>query len=176
MPPRPHKRSREAAAGSLSRVAPLVTRWVERLLAGHDPPLTLSHFLALEAIARGEPGGAELARSAAVSPAAVSQLLATMEDTGLLDRARTAGDRRRQALTLTAGGARVLASARLLLRERIGALVGDLPPPEVDALGRALASLEAVLSGTAPPRRPHRPPPPPPPPPRHEGPSDRRAH
>ena len=161
-------RSRERAAESLSRVAPLVTRWVERLLAGHDPPLTLSQFLALDAVGRGDlVGGTELARTAAVSPAAVSQLLASLEDGGLLERTRTAGDRRRQTLALTGEGVRVLESARLLLRDRLGALVGDLPPPEVDALARALEALEAVLAGTAPPRRPHRRPhPPPPPPPR----------
>ena len=164
MPPRPHRRSRERAAESLSRVAPLVTRWVERLLAGHDPPLTLTQFLALDAVGRGDLVGAELARTAAVSPAAVSQLLASLEDAGLLERARAAGDRRRQALALTGEGLRVLASARLLLRDRLGARVGDLPPPEVDALARALEALDAVLAGTAPPRRPHRRPPPPPPP------------
>ena len=66
------------------RTAPLVSRWIERLLAGHDPPLTVAQYLALQAIAEGEVVGAELARRAAVSPAAVSQLLATLEESGLL--------------------------------------------------------------------------------------------
>src|SRR5438132_11553894 len=63
-PPRPHhqRERREQAAEALSRVAPLVSRWVERLLAGHDPPLTLAQYLALHAVGKGDLVGSELAR------------------------------------------------------------------------------------------------------------------
>ena len=69
--PRHHSGSRQAAE-ALVRTAPLVSRWIERLLVAHDPPLTVAQYLALEAVAEGEMVGAELARRAAVSPAAVS--------------------------------------------------------------------------------------------------------
>src|ERR687888_151408 len=85
--PRHHAGSRQAAE-ALVRTAPLVSRWIERLLAAHDPPLTVTQYLTLQAIADGEVVGAELARRAAVSPAAVSQLLATLEEHGLLARGR----------------------------------------------------------------------------------------
>jgi DNA-binding MarR family transcriptional regulator len=164
-PPRPHRRHQrlEHAAESLSRVAPLVTRWVERLLAAHDPPLTTAQYLALHAVAQGELVGSELARRTAVSPAAVSQLLASLEDAVLLERARSTDDRRRHDLTLSAAGLAVLQSTQDLMRSELGTLLAELPPPETDALARLLETVEALLSGAIPPPRPHRHPPPPPP-------------
>ncbi len=144
------------------RTAPLVSRWIERLLAAHDPPLTVAQYLTLQAIREGELVGAELARRAAVSPAAVSQLLAALEHDGFLTRGRTDDDRRRQPLALTDQGQWALRSAQTALRERLAGLLADLPPPEADALARLLERLQASLSGTPPPPRPHRPPSPPP--------------
>ena len=158
--PRHHSGSRQAAE-ALVRTAPLVSRWIERLLAAHDPPLTVAQYLALQAVAEGEVVGAELARRAAVSPAAVSQLLAALESGGLLMRGRLDDDRRRQPLALTEQGEWALQSAQTTLRERLAGLLTDLPPPEADALARLLELLQASLAGTPPPPRPHRPPPPP---------------
>jgi DNA-binding MarR family transcriptional regulator len=141
------------------RTAPLVSRWIERVLAAHDPPLTVAQYLALQAIADGEVVGAELARRAAVSPAAVSQLLGALEQEGLVSRERFEDDRRRQPLSLTDQGRWALRSAQTTLRERLAGLLVDIPPPETDALARLLERLEASLSGTPPPPRPHRPPP-----------------
>lgn len=161
MPPVHHKAV--GAAESLVAVAPLATRWIERLLAGHDPPLTVPQYLALRAVAHEDVSGSELARRTGVSGPAVSQLLAGLADAGLLERRTLADDRRRHALTLTPTGTRAFRSAEKLLRERVASLLRDLPRPDVDALGRLLPGVEAALSGTAPPRRP----PPPPPPPHH---------
>ena len=167
MPPRPPSGPRrEDVADALSRVAPLVTRWTERLLASHEPPLTPAQYGALQAVAGGDALGADLARRTGVSAAAVSQLLSGLEGDGLIERgARGGDDRRRQSLSLTPAGDAALQSARSLLRERLAGLLGDLPPPEVEALGRSLPHLEAILGGVAPPPRPGRRPPPPPPPP-----------
>src|SRR5436305_3450987 len=148
------RRSHFAVAEELAAVAPLVTRWIERLLASHDPPLTVPQYLALRAIAREEVSGAELARRTGVSGPAVSQLLAALADAALLERTTIADDRRRHALTLTTSGARAFQAAEKLLRERLATLLVDLPRPEVDALSRLLPRVEAALSGTAPPRRP----------------------
>lgn len=132
-------------------------RWIERLLAAHEPPLTVAQLLMLEAAETGTVTGGELARAAAVSPAAVSQLLSGLEDAGLLARSRAEDDRRRQTLLLTAAGADALRSARLALRGGIGSALAGLPPPEADALARALARLAAELGAAPPPRRPPRP-------------------
>jgi DNA-binding MarR family transcriptional regulator len=156
--PRHHPGTRQAAE-ALVRTAPLVSRWIERLLAAHEPPLTVAQYLVLEAVAEGEIVGAELARRAAVSPAAVSQLLAALEGGGLLSRARLGG--RRQPLALTEQGSWTLRSAQTNLRERLAGLLADLPPHEADALAHLLDLLRSSLAGTPPPPRPHRPPPPP---------------
>ncbi len=158
--PRHHPDGRQAAE-ALVRTAPLVSRWIERLLAAHDPPFTVAQYLTLQAIADGEIVGAELARRAAVSPAAISQLLAALENAGMLTRDRLDNDRRRQPLALTEHGQWALRSAQTALRERLAGLLADMPPPETDALARLLERLQASLSGTPPPPRPPRPHPPP---------------
>jgi DNA-binding MarR family transcriptional regulator len=158
MPPRPRPRPAEGAATVLARVAPLVSRWVERLLAEQSPPLTLAQYLALEDLAAGGTRATELAAGAGVSRSAVSQLVASLEELDLVERMSGSADRRRQELELSAEGKRVLSSARRSLRGRLDPLLADLPRPEADALARSLVRVEAVLRGTAPPRRPPRPP------------------
>lgn len=151
-----------AAADALVAVAPLANRWIERLLAGHQPPLTVAQYLTLRAIAAGGASSAELAQRAGVSGPAVSQLLASLADHGLLERRELAEDRRRVVLALTVCGRRTLDSAQTLLHNRLGGLLADLPRPEADALARALPRVEATLSGAPPPPRPPHPPKPPP--------------
>jgi DNA-binding MarR family transcriptional regulator len=152
MPPPSH--SPTDAARALVAVAPLVSRWIERLLAAHSPALTVAQFFALRAIAAEVVSGSELARRTGVSGPAVSQLLAGLADAGLIQRDEMVEDRRRQALTLTTHGQRALASAQALLHNRLTALLAELPRPEADALARALPHVEAALSGVPPPRRP----------------------
>jgi len=158
-----HERSEARAAEALVAVAPLATRWIERLLAANEPPLTTPQYLALRAIAREQVSAGELARRAGVSGPAASQLLTVLADAGLVDRRAADDDRRRQELALTPAGRELLASVERTLSERIGSLIGDLPRPEVDALLRALPRIEAALSGASPPRRPSPPRKPPPP-------------
>lgn len=168
----PPSRASVRAAAALVAVAPLATRWIERLLAGHEPPLTVAQFLALRAIALEGVSGTELARRAGVSGPAVSQLLSGLGQAGLLERRELAGDRRRVDLALSRTGQRAYDSAQSLLAERLAALLAGMPRPEADALSRALGHVQAALSGAPPPRRPAPPPPPsarppnPPPPPR----------
>jgi DNA-binding MarR family transcriptional regulator len=162
----PKRRHDPNPVEALVGVAPLVSRWIERLLASHEPPLTPAQFLALRAIAAGPVTAAELARSTGVSGAAVSQLVSALHQEGWVDRSPTADDRRRQALALTPAGADVYRSATRLLEKRLGELLAVLPRKEVEELSRLLHGLEQVLGGSPPPRRP---PPPPPPPPKRPG-------
>jgi DNA-binding MarR family transcriptional regulator len=149
------RRPKPDAAEALVAVAPLVTRWIERLLATHDPPLTVPQYLALRAIARERLIGTELARRAGISGPAVSQLVAALADAGLLTRLPVHGDRRRQELELTPNGVRALESANTLLRVSLAAVLEALPRSDADALGRLLPRVEGLLSGAPPPRRPH---------------------
>jgi DNA-binding MarR family transcriptional regulator len=157
----PPRRRQTDAADALAAVAPLAARWIERLLANHDPPLTVSQYLVLRAVAREDVGGAELARRAGVSAPAVSQLVGGLVDAGLVERRPVADDRRRQALALTRAGDGAFTRAQALLGDELAALLTDLPKPEADALARALPRVESLLSGAPPPRRPHHPPKPP---------------
>ena len=163
----PTRRAQVQVVEALVAVAPLVSRWIERLLAAHEPPLTVAQFLTLRAIAAEGVSGSELARRAGVSGPAVSQLLAGLVDGGLLERHELSEDRRRQTLELSVRGERALGSAQALLGERLSSLLAELPRPEADALARALPRVEATLSGAPPPRRPA--PPRPPPRPRRRG-------
>jgi DNA-binding MarR family transcriptional regulator len=163
MPPKPRAHTRQAGA-ALAAAAPLAARWVERVLASHEPPLTVSQYLALRAIAAEPSSGSELARRAGVSGPAVSQLLSALEEAGLVQRRQSAEDRRSRELALTRTGEHALASATQLVGGRLAELLTDLPRPEADALTRLLERVDAALSGTAPPKRP--PPPKPKPEPR----------
>jgi DNA-binding MarR family transcriptional regulator len=157
----------------LLETAPLVSRWTERLLAQAQPPLTVSQFLALRAIADAprvdEPvTAAELARRAGVSGPAVSQLLGTLVAAGWIERHEVPADRRRQDVSLTEAGQGALQRANAVLTAQLAGLLADVPAPELDALARALPVVRAALAGTPPPRRPQ-PPGPPPRPPRGPG-------
>jgi DNA-binding MarR family transcriptional regulator len=164
MPPSPRPPKSESASAVLARVAPQVSRWVERSLAEHDPSLTPAQYLALEQLDRGDVGAADLAQGAAVSRAAVSQLVASLDALGLVDRVEAVKDRRQHALRLSEEGKHTLRSARRLLQKRLDPLLDQLPRPETDKLVRSLSRLEEALGGSPPPRRP--PPRKPPPPPR----------
>jgi DNA-binding MarR family transcriptional regulator len=156
----PRPANTRAAATSLAAIAPLATRWMDRLLARHQPALTVTQYLALAAIAGDPVTSAELAHRAGVSSPAVSQLVSTLAEAGLIERRTDDTDRRRQALGLSAAGTAAFRSAEALLARELGALLVDLPRPEVDALARLLPRVQSALAGVAPPRRP--PPPPPP--------------
>ena len=151
---RDHASASARAVDALVSVAPAVTRWIERLLAAHDPPLTLAQYLALRAIADEGAGGAELARRAGVSGPAVSQLVAALDAAGLIERSPVAADRRRHTLALSKAGARALRSAERLLRRQLSSLLADVPPREADALARGLDAVDGALRGRPPPRRP----------------------
>jgi DNA-binding MarR family transcriptional regulator len=152
MPPKPRSHTREAGA-ALAAAAPLASRWVERVLGSHAPPLTVAQYLALRAIAAEPISGSVLAQRAGVSPAAVSQLVTALEDESFVERRAAGPDRRTRDLVLTRSGAATLKSATALVSERLAELLTDLPRPEADALTRLLERVEAALSGTAPPRR-----------------------
>ncbi|HEX3330629.1 MAG TPA: MarR family winged helix-turn-helix transcriptional regulator [Gaiellales bacterium] len=158
MPPHPRPRN---TAETLAAVAPLVTRWMERVLAAAEPPLSLGQYLGLRAIAAGVDSAADLARATGVSESAVSQLVAAFERAGTVERTPTGDDRRRRRLALTPDGERLLGTAQELVGARLEPLVTSLAPDDADALAALLRRIEPALTATAPPRRP------PPQPPKH---------
>src|SRR5439155_14893687 len=158
--PRPRTRALPPdALDALAVAAPLATRWIERVLAGHDPPLSVAQYLALRSTAREPLTAADIARRAGVTNAAVSQLVSSLERAGLLERRHVEDDRRRQTLVLSKAGERALAAVSGRLRSELAFALGDLPAPELAALARLLGHLGAILEGTPPPARPAPPPP-----------------
>jgi MarR family len=133
-------------ADALLGVAPLVTRWIERRLARHEPPLTPAQYLALRAIAQEELGGSELARRTGVSSSAVSQPIATLSDADSSSASR-GGRPPAPGPKAHAPGKRTLESARNALQVGLLDVIAeaDLPPPEAHALARGLPHLEATL-------------------------------
>src|SRR4051794_7842971 len=134
-PPKPHARQ---AGAALAATTLLTSRWVERVLASHDPPVTVAQYLALRAIATEPLSRAELARRTGVSGPAVSQLVTTLESAGLVERGTPLTDPRTRSLSLTPAGQRVLRSATDIVGERLAELLVDMPKPEADALARLL--------------------------------------
>jgi len=142
MSPSPSRRRRDhsaAAAAALLEAALWCPRWTERLLAQAQPPLTVSQYLALRAIADGPRidehlTAAELARRAGVSGPAVSQLLATLVQAGWIERHEALSDRRRQDVSLTEAGRGVLEIANAVLTAQLAELLADVPAAELDAL------------------------------------------
>src|SRR5215471_1745907 len=126
MPPKPRSHTREAGA-ALAAAAPLASRWVERVLASHEPPLTIAQYLTLRAIQSEALSGAELARRTGVSGPAVSQLVTALESAGLVERQPAEADRRTHGLALTSSGKSTLESANALVSERLAELLIDLP-------------------------------------------------
>jgi DNA-binding MarR family transcriptional regulator len=147
---------RRRAADVLATIAPLVTRFTERVLAEHDPPLTPAQLLALRAVAGGAGSAHELARRAAVSEAAVSQLVIGLEERGLIARDRVPGDRRRLTMRLTPAGIWALESADRRLADMLADVVAAVPPAEAATLGRLLAGVESAFADRPPPPRPPR--------------------
>src|SRR5947208_15329808 len=102
MSPRP--RTDSSSVDALTGAAALATRWIERLLAAHDPPLTVAQFLALRSIDREPLTAIELARRASVSGPAVSQLVSGLQREGWILPTPPAAHPRRQELALSDGG------------------------------------------------------------------------
>src|SRR5690348_18456187 len=126
----PGRRKAANPAEALVGVAPLAARWIERLLGGGEPTLTLAQYLALRAIAPEPLAAAELARRAGVSGAAVSQLVSGLETAGWVEREPEPADRRRHLLTLTSAGFEAFQAATRRVYGGLGELLADLPPHE----------------------------------------------
>jgi DNA-binding MarR family transcriptional regulator len=82
-----------------------------------------------------------LAGELAVSGTIVVQLVDHLQDEGLVERRRSPEDRRVHLLTVTAGGGRVLASAREALREATASRTAPIGPDGAEELRRLLLRL-----------------------------------
>lgn len=90
-----------------------------------------------------------LARQEQVSRPAISQMVAGLEDSGLVRRKADPADGRRQLLEATADGRRLLEGARRRRVRRISTLLNRMNPEDRRALGRGILALSEAFSEPA---------------------------
>jgi DNA-binding MarR family transcriptional regulator len=95
---------------------------------------------------RGEPlSNAQLARRAYMSPQAMSEVIAALEEKGLIKRTAHPNHRRLFPAKLTAKGRRVLAACDAAIEEMEQEMVSELTPAERDGLRESLKSCVRAL-------------------------------
>lgn len=87
----------------------------------------------------------DLAARERMSPAAMSGYVARLEKAGLVQRTPHASDRRRQGLSVTAEGERVLRSVKSRRTAWLAARLQRLDPAELEALDAAVEPLLQLL-------------------------------
>jgi DNA-binding MarR family transcriptional regulator len=81
-----------------------------------------------------------------VTQPAMTQLIARLEDAGLVQRAADPADGRVVQVRITADGKATLAGRRAVRAERLAGLLDRLSPDEREALAAALPAMEALAS------------------------------
>jgi DNA-binding MarR family transcriptional regulator len=108
--------------------------------------LTVSHYSCLFRL-RVEPGisSAELARATFVTRQSMNEMLQTLVDRGLVDRAAVASSGRALAVTLTPAGEAALAGAQEAVEAVEARMLSGLTATEASELARSLASCAIAL-------------------------------
>ena len=136
----PEALAAEVAAG-LERLIRLF-RWI-------SPPsgLSLTSAATLATLERGGPRRlTALAAREGVTQPAMTQLVARLQDAGLVDRVPDAADGRVVYVRITAEGRAMLARRRAVRAERVAALLTRLSPDQQAALAAALPAMDALAS------------------------------
>ncbi len=87
-----------------------------------------------------------LAAREGVTQPAMTQLIARLEDAGLVDRAADPADGRVVQVRITADGKAMLAGRRAVRAERVTRLLDRLSPDEREALAAALPAMDALAN------------------------------
>jgi DNA-binding MarR family transcriptional regulator len=87
-----------------------------------------------------------LAAREGVTQPAMTQLVARLQDTGLVERVPDPADGRVVQVCITAEGQAMLAGRRAVRAERVAALLERLSPDEQAALAAALPAMDALAS------------------------------
>ena len=85
-----------------------------------------------------------------VTQPAMTQLIARLEDAGLVDRAADPADGRVVQVRITADGRATLAGRRAVRAERLAGLLDRLSPEERGALATALPAMDALVNAQRP--------------------------
>ena len=85
-----------------------------------------------------------------VTQPAMTQLIARLEDAGLVDRATDPADGRVVQVRITADGRAMLADRRAVRAGRLAGLLDRLSPDEREALATALPAMDALVNAQRP--------------------------
>lgn len=119
-------------------------RWLRE--ADRSSPLSAAELSALSVVVHlGPLSLTELARAEQVRPPSMSRLVSDLEERGLVDRERTAEDRRVVRISATAPGRRLLEEGRQRRLHVLRAALGELEPADRRVLERAVGVLERLL-------------------------------
>ena len=136
----PEALAAEVAAG-LERLIRLF-RWLSP-----QSGLSLTAAATLATLERGGPRRlTALAAREGVTQPAMTQLVARLQDAGLVDRVPDAADGRVVYVRITAEGRAMLARRRAVRAERVAALLARLSPDEQAALAAALPAIDALAN------------------------------
>jgi len=116
-------------------------QWVEKRCG-----VSGAQLWAMERIAASpglSPG--DLASQLAIHPSTASNLLARLEELGMVKRSRRSRDQRRVQLMLTTKGTSVLRKAPRPLKGVLQQALADMPPASLAALQRRLNDLLALM-------------------------------
>jgi len=129
-----------------------VAAGIERLiglLRWLSPPsgLSLTATATLATLERSGPARlSALAASEGVTQPAMTQLIARLEEAGLVTRATDPADGRAVEVRITAEGQALLARRRVYRAERLARMLAELSPEEQVALAAALPAMDALTS------------------------------
>lgn len=129
---------------SLRRIFHAVDRHSRRLARLHG--LTEPQALCLAAIDRvGQVNPGQLARTISLSPPTVTGILDRLERRSLIERGRTARDKRQVVVCLTDTGRRILANSPPPLQERFTRSMAELPPARQRQIAKALHEVVKMM-------------------------------
>ncbi len=139
----------DSVADAVLRVIPRLSRFMERELVRAGSSLSVRQLRVLQRLHDGEQIAAEIARHSSVGPAAMQGVLDGLVDRGLVLRQRSATDRRKQLLQLTAEGEDTLATGNHVVQEAVSDLVRDLKKAEQAQIVEGLDRLQEALDRSA---------------------------
>jgi DNA-binding MarR family transcriptional regulator len=133
---------------SLRRIIRAVGLYSRELLRRRK--LTTSQLATLRQLGRaGALSAGELAREIAVSQATITGIVDRLEVRGLVTRTRSAEDRRKVVIELTAAGREVVASSPPPLHERFMVRLAELPEDERREIDRMLRRIVDMMEAGA---------------------------
>ena len=135
-----------AAVRSFNRFYTTVAGLLREGLLGTDLTLTEAR-LVFDLAQRDQTEVGALRETLALDAGYLSRLIGRLEERGLLKRARSAEDARRQVLTLTARGRRKFELLDQRSANEVGALLEGIPAADRRRLVGAMGTIEAILAG-----------------------------